>query len=75
MKRVKRKFLVELLKIGIAFLIIIMIPNAKIGIFTVNIAGRVGLIAKDITIDEEDKKELLDIVESCPTEAIVINEN
>ena len=31
--------------------------------------------AKDVEIEQEDKKELLDIVESCPTEAIVINEN
>jgi len=31
-------------------------------------------VAKDVAIEEEDKKELLDIVEGCPTEAIVIEE-
>lgn len=30
--------------------------------------------AKKEIIDEEDKKELLNIVESCPAEAIVIEE-
>lgn len=29
---------------------------------------------KNISIEEDDKKELLDIVESCPTEAITIVE-
>ena len=29
---------------------------------------------KNVVVEEEDKKELLDIVESCPTEAITIIE-
>lgn len=31
-------------------------------------------VAKDVAIDENDKKELLNIVEACPGEAIVIEE-
>ena len=31
-------------------------------------------VAKDVEIKEEDKKELLNIVEACPGEAIVIEE-
>lgn len=30
--------------------------------------------AKDVAVDEEDKKELLTIVESCPASAIIIEE-
>lgn len=31
-------------------------------------------VAKDVAIDENDKKELLNIVDACPGEAIVIEE-
>ena len=31
-------------------------------------------VAKDVEIKEDDKKALLDIVETCPGEAIVIEE-
>lgn len=31
-------------------------------------------VAKDVAIDEDDKKALLNIVEACPGEAIVIEE-
>lgn len=31
-------------------------------------------VAKDVAIDEDDKKALLNIVEACPGEAIIIEE-
>lgn len=31
-------------------------------------------VAKDVEINENDKKELLNIVEACPAEAILIEE-
>jgi ferredoxin len=31
-------------------------------------------VAKDVAIEENDKKELLNIIEACPGEAIVIEE-
>ena len=46
--------------------------NQFVDYFEFNVEGL--SVAKDVEIKEDDKKALLDIVEACPGEAIVIEE-